>query len=332
MNLGIDTFANPEFLWLLLGLIPFIVWYVMRYHRQEPELKTSGIGAFDNYKPSLRIRLRHMLFVFRILALSLMIVALARPQKQDTWHQSDSEGIDIVMALDISGSMLAEDFDPNRLEAAKDMATDFIADRPQDRIGLVIFAGESFTQCPLTTTHQELMRLFNQVNTEMLTDGTAIGNGLATSVNRLKDSKAASKVIILLSDGVNNSGAVSPLTAAEIAKKFDIRVYTIGVGSEGTAPFPVKTAFGTRYQNMEVKIDEEVLNEIADMTGGHYFRATDEQKLKRIYEEIDKLEKTIIQEKEYTDTEELFFWFIFAAVMLIIAEAVLRNTLFKQMP
>ncbi len=332
MNLGIDTFANPEFLWLLIGLIPLIVWYILKNHRCDPELKTSGLQAFHHYKPSWRIRFRHSLFVFRVLALALMIVALARPQKQDSWHQSDSEGIDIMMSLDISGSMLAEDFKPNRLEAAKDMAMDFIADRPQDRIGLVIFAGESFTQCPLTTTHQELMRLFGQVNTEMLTDGTAIGNGLATSINRLKDSKAASKVIILLSDGVNNSGEVSPLTAADIAKKFDIRVYTIGVGSEGTAPFPVKTAFGTRYQNMEVKIDEAVLAQIAEMTGGQYFRATDEQKLRKIYEEIDKLEKTIIKEKKYTSTEERFFWFALIAALLLIAEAILRNTLFKQMP
>ncbi|MGC9331145.1 MAG: vWA domain-containing protein [Bacteroidales bacterium] len=332
MNLGIDTFANPEFLWLLIGLIPLIVWYVLKHNHYDPELKTSGLQAFVGYKHSWRIRFRHILFVFRILAVGLMLIALARPQKRDSWHQSDSEGIDIMMALDISGSMLAEDFKPNRLEAAKDIAMDFIADRPQDRIGLVIFAGESFTQCPLTTTHQELMRLFSAVNTDMLPDGTAIGNGLATSVNRLKDSKAASKVVILLSDGVNNSGSVSPLTAAEIAKKFDIRVYTIGVGSEGTAPYPVKTAFGTQYQNMEVKIDEEVLTEIAEMTGGQYFRATNEQKLKKIYEEIDKLEKTIIKEKKYTNTEERFFWFAFVAALLLIAEAILRYTLFKQLP
>lgn len=333
MMFGIDTFANPGLLWLLTGIIPLTVWYILKNNKQEPELKMSGLRPFRNQKPSLRVRLRHLLFVMRMLAVALMIFALARPQNEDSWRQTDSEGIDVMIALDISGSMLAEDFTPNRLEAAKDVAMDFTADRPDDRIGLVVFAGEAFTQCPLTTNHQELTRLFNQVDSDMLNStGTAIGMGLATSVNRLKDSKAASKVVILLTDGVNNSGSVSPLTAGEIAKEFNVRVYTIGVGSEGTAPYPVRTAFGIQYRDQEVKIDEDVLQELASMTGGKYFRATDNEKLRQIYNEIDQLEKTIIKEKEYTNTEEKFFWFLFVAVILLMAEVFLRNTVFKQLP
>jgi len=331
--MGIDTFANPGLLWLLTGIIPLTIWYVLRYDRQDPELKMSGLEAFRDQKPSLRIRLRHSLFVLRVLGIALMIVALARPQNEDSWKQTDTEGIDVMISLDISRSMLAEDLKPNRLEAAKDVALDFVADRPNDRMGLVVFAGEAFTQCPLTTNHKELTRLFAQADETMISsDGTAIGMGLATAINRLKDSNAASKVAILLTDGVNNSGTVSPGMAAEIAKEYNVRVYTIGVGSEGTAPYPVQTAFGIQYQNQEVKIDEGILKEISEMTGGKYFRATDNEKLRKIYDEIDQLEKTIIQEKKYTNVEERFFWFVLVAVMLLILEAVLRNTVFRQLP
>jgi len=329
---GIDTFANPGLLWLLLLIVPVIVWYIIKLNNREPELKTSGLKAFSEHKPSLRTAMRHIMFVFRMLAVALMIIALARPQAKNSWRKEDSKGIDIMLSLDISKSMLAEDFTPNRLQAAEDVALDFIADRQNDRMGLVVFAGESFTQCPLTTNHNELTRLFNNVNSDMLSDGTAIGSGLATAVNRLKDSKAASKVVILLTDGVNNSGSVSPATAAEIAKTYNIRVYTIGVGSKGKARYPVQTPFGKQYQQVEVNIDEDILKEIAEMTGGKYFRATDNQKLKSIYKEIDKLEKTIIKEKKYTNTEEKFYWFLLISVILLLIENVLRYTIFKQIP
>ncbi|MDA3911270.1 MAG: VWA domain-containing protein [Bacteroidales bacterium] len=329
---GIDEFANKNLLWLLTAIIPLIVWYVLYHPKTDAVLKTSGLKAFAGIPSSGRVSLRHMLFVLQMLAFALFVIALARPQKSNSWKTVDTEGIDVMIALDISGSMLAEDFKPNRLEAAKDVAIEFIADRPNDRIGLVVFAGESFTQCPLTTNHKELVRLFREVDSDMLADGTAIGMGLASAVNRLKDSKVTSKVVILLTDGVNNSGQISPETAAEIAKTFELRVYSIGVGSKGTAPYPVQTPFGTQYQNMEVKIDESTLSAISEMTGGQYFRATDNEKLREIYQEIDQLEKTIIQEKQYTQKDERFFWFLFAGIVLLVVQLILRYTVFRQIP
>jgi Ca-activated chloride channel family protein len=272
------------------------------------------------------------LSAFNLSDFSFLIVALARPQITNTWKTVDTEGIDVMIAMDISGSMLAEDFKPNRLEAAKDVAMEFIAGRQNDRVGLVIFAGESFTQCPLTTNHKELTRLFHEVKSDMLPPGTAIGMGLASAVNRLKDSKSVSKVAILLTDGVNNSGSVSPSTAADIAQEFNVRVYTIGVGTIGTAPYPVQTPYGTQYQNMDVDIDEALLSGIAESTGGKYFRATDNEKLRSIYQEIDKLEKTIIQEKKYSDKQGCFFWFLFIGIALFAVETTLRYTIFKQIP
>ena len=281
---------------------------------------------------SIKPFLRHLLYGFRVLAIAFLIVALARPQSTKSWKDVTTEGIDIVLALDISSSMLARDFDPNRLEASKDIATDFISGRPNDRMGLVVFSGESFTQCPLTTDHPVLINLFEDIESGMIQDGTAIGMGLATAVNRLKDSDARSKVVILLTDGVNNRGSIAPATAAEIAKTFDIRVYTIGVGSRGNAPFPVQTPYGVKYRNMEVEIDEAMLKDIAGTTNGEYFRATDNQKLKNIYEEIDKLEKSKIQVKEYSEKSEEFFWFALIGGLLLLLEIVLKLTVLRRIP
>jgi Ca-activated chloride channel family protein len=257
------------------------------------------------------------------------VIAVARPQSALSWQNSTTEGIDIVIATDISGSMLAEDLKPNRLEAGKNIAIDFIKDRPDDRIGLVIFSGESFTQCPLTIDHDVLINLFKDVNNGMVDDGTAIGMGLATAVNRLKDSEAKSKVVILLTDGSNTGGSIPPLTAAEIAKKMNIRVYTVGVGTKGMAPYPVRTTQGIQYQQVPVTIDETTLTGIAKVTGGKYFRATNNEKLKEIYQQIDKLEKAKIAVTEYHKKTERFLPFVLIALLFLLLEFALRNTIFK---
>lgn len=326
------NFHNPEFLFLLVLLIPIIVWYILRHNKDHAFIQVSTIQGLKNLNYSFKNIFRHVLFGFRVLALALLIIAFARPQSTDRWKDVSTEGIDIVLALDISSSMLAKDFNPNRLDASKAIASEFISDRPNDRIGLVVFSGESFTQCPLTTDHRVLINLFRDIESGMVEDGTAIGMGLATSVNRLKDSKAKSKVVILLTDGVNNRGSVAPNTAAEIAKSFDIRVYTIGVGSMGTAPYPVQTPYGVQYKEMEVEIDEEVLQEIAQTTNGKYFRAVNNQKLKKIYEEIDKLEKSKIEVTEFSEKNEEFFWFVIVAIGLIIIEITLKNTVLRSIP
>ncbi len=277
-----------------------------------------------------RIWMRHVLFALEVLAIVLLVVALARPQSSNSWQTYTSEGIDIVLALDVSGSMLARDFTPDRLEAAKEVATKFILERPQDKIGLVIFAGESFTQCPLTTDQAVLVNLLRDVKSGMIEDGTAIGLGLANAVNRLKDSPAKSKVVILLTDGVNNRGAVAPATAAELARTYGIRVYTIGVGTYGEAPYPVPTPFGVQLQNVPVEIDEEVLQQIAALTGGKYFRATDNDKLKQIYQEIDQLEKSKIEVKHFSKKNEQYFGL--AGLCLLIVQVLLRYTLLRKIP
>ena len=274
-------FANPEYFWLLVLLVPMILWYVLREKKSYADLQFSSLRAFKGIRHTGKIWMRHLLFVLQVLAIFFLVVALARPQSSNNWQTYTSEGIDIVLALDISGSMLARDFTPDRLEAAKEVATKFILERPQDKIGLVIFAGESFTQCPLTTDQAVLVNLMREVQSGMIEDGTAIGLGLANAVNRLKDSPAKSKVVILLTDGVNNRGAIAPLTAAELAKAYGIRVYTIGVGTYGEAPYPVQTPFGVELRNVPVEIDEEVLQQIAHLTDGKYFRATDNNKLKQ---------------------------------------------------
>jgi Ca-activated chloride channel homolog len=326
------TFANPGFLYALLLIIPLIAWYILRNNSLKPSLRVSETFRIRKYNQGWRIGARHSVFAFRILALALLIVVIARPQSTDTQKNVDTEGIDIVLALDISSSMLAQDFRPDRLEAAKNMAIEFISGRPNDRIGLVVYSAESFTQCPLTTDHAVLINFFHDVKSGMLEDGTAIGSGLATAVNRLKDSDAKSKVIILLTDGVNNTGEVPPLTAAEIAKTFGIRVYTVGIGTEGMAPYPVVTPFGVQIQNMEVKIDEEILTNIAKETNGRYFRATSNQKLREIYKEIDLLEKTKFQVTEFSRREEKYFLVALVAGIFLLIEFVLRFTLFRTIP
>lgn len=325
-------FANPGYFWLLLLLVPMVLWYIFREKSSHADLQVSSLKAFKGMKHAGRIWMRHILFVLEVLAIAFLIVALARPQSSNSWQTYTSEGIDIVLALDISGSMLARDFTPDRLEAAKEVATKFILERPQDKIGLVIFAGESFTQCPLTTDQAVLVNLLREVKSGMIEDGTAIGLGLANAVNRLKDSPAKSKVVILLTDGVNNRGAIAPATAAELARTYGIRVYTIGVGTYGEAPYPVQTPFGVQLQNVPVEIDEEVLQQIATLTGGQYFRATDNNKLNQIYEEIDQLEKSKIEVKHFSKKNEQYFLFGLLGMCLLIAQALLRYTLLRKIP
>ncbi|MFO8234377.1 MAG: VWA domain-containing protein [Bacteroidales bacterium] len=328
----LNTFKTPEFLVLLVLIIPVVIWYYKKNRKTEATLQVSTIKGLSAARSSLKYYLKYVLFGTRVLAIALLIVALARPQSSESWRDVTTEGIDIVLSLDISSSMLARDFDPNRLQASKDIAIDFISDRPEDRIGLVVFAGESFTQCPLTTDHAVLTNLFRDVSEGMIEDGTAIGMGLATSINRLKDSDAESKVVVLLTDGVNNRGAVAPVTAAEIAQTFDVRVYTIGVGSHGKAPYPVETPYGIQYRNMEVEIDEDILKQIANQTGGRYFRATDNQKLETIYEEIDQMEKSKIEVQEFSEKKEEFFGFALVAGLLLLIEVVLRTTILRSIP
>ena len=322
------TFANPDFLYLLL-IIPVVwVWYFFRHNKRNTHLQISSFNGLKTR--SWKSWGRHLLFIFRTLAIGLLIVAFARPQSTASWEDMTTEGIDIVLAMDISGSMLAQDLTPDRLDASKKVAMDFISERPNDRMGLVIFSGESFTQCPLTTDHQVLQNLFKDVKSGIVEDGTAIGMGLATAVNRLKESEAKSKVVILLTDGVNNQGSIAPMTAAEIAQQFDVRVYTIGVGTQGYAPYPFKTPFGTTvYQDVEVKIDEQTLQDIATATNGKYFRATSNEALQEIYQEIDQMERSKIEVKEYHKKNEEFLIFAFLGLLLLIFEFGLKNTLFK---
>jgi Ca-activated chloride channel family protein len=325
------TFAEPLFLYLLAIIPLMIIYYLFRQEKATASFRMPGLQPFEGSGSTFRHYLRHILFVFRILALVLLIIVLARPQATNRFQDVSTEGIDIVLALDISGSMLARDFKPDRLEASKEVATEFISGRPYDRIGLVVFSGESFTQCPLTTDHAVLINLMREVQSGMIEDGTAIGMGLATAVNRIKDSQAKSKVIILLTDGVNNKGEIAPATAAGIAKTFGIRVYTIGVGTMGVAPYPVQTPFGMQYQDMPVEIDEGILNEIAQTTGGRYFRATDINKLVQVYGEIDKLEKSKIDVRQFSRKEEKYFFPALIAFCIIVLEIVLRNTLIRNL-
>ncbi len=326
------VFLHKNYLFLLLILIPVIAWYIWKEHNNSATLQISSLRGFKGIRTPNKVYLRHLLFVFRVLAMALIIVVIARPQSTNSHKKVTSEGIDIVIALDISSSMLAQDFKPDRLEAAKDVAIDFVQGRPDDNIGLVIFAAQSFTQCPMTTDHAVLVNLFQDIKTGMLEDGTAIGMGLATAVSRIKDSKAKSKVVILLTDGVNNKGEVAPLQAADIAKTFGVRVYTIGVGTQGMAPYPVETVFGTQMQNMEVKIDEPMLREIAKITDGKYFRATNNSTLKTIYSEIDKMEKTRIEEREFTKRSEEYYIFAILATLFLLLELALRNTILRHLP
>ena len=326
------TFANPWCLLLLLIIPAIIAYYIYNRKKLTAEIKFSSTKVFQEMPKTYKHYLRYLPLALHLLALAALIIAIARPQKSDSWSNQTTEGIDIVMAVDISSSMLAEDLKPNRLRAAKKVATEFISSRRNDNIGLVVFAGESFTQCPLTINHAELINLLSGIESGMIEDGTAIGSGLATAVNRIKDSNAKSKVIILLTDGSNNRGQIAPSTAGEIAKSFGIRVYTIGVGTRGMAPYPFQTPYGIQYQDVEVDIDEESLKNIAETTGGEYFRATDTKSLSSIYKEIDKLEKTKIEVQEFSKKEELYHWFVLALVVCLIGEITLRNTVFKSIP
>lgn len=326
-------FAHPEYLWGLLILVPYIAWYIWKRGRLHPSLAVSTTLPFMKTGFSFRALLLHSMFFLRLLVIATLIIVLARPQTRDKWSTTNTEGTDIVIALDISTSMLARDFKPDRITAAKEVAGSFIADRYGDRIGLVAFAGEAFTQSPLTTDQSTLQTLLARIRSGLIEDGTAIGNGLATAINRLRESDAKSKVIILLTDGVNNQGQIAPMTAAEIAKAQGIRVYTIGVGTEGMAPYPAIDMFGNlTFVNQKVEIDEKVLKAISDMTGGKYFRATDKEKLKAVYDEINQLEKSKIEVMEHISYHELFLTWALAALGLLFAEFLLSNLVLKRIP
>jgi Ca-activated chloride channel family protein len=327
------VFAYPKVLFLLLLLIPIIVWYLFKYRRTIPSIQVSTIRPFLNMHASFKHILGHILFDIKLIAVALLIIILARPQSTNSWENVSTQGIDIVLALDISGSMLARDFNPDRIGASKDIATEFISGRPTDRIGLVIFSAESFTQCPLTTDHAVLINLLKDVKSGMIDDGTAIGVGLANAVQRLKNSDAISKVIILLTDGVNNTGVIDPITAAELAKAFGIRVYTVGIGTMGTAPYPAQDMFGNIVmQPMKVEIDEKTLQQISDITGGKYFRATDNQKLRQIYSDIDKMEKSKISVKEYSRKVEEYLPYAIGALIILVLEFLLRKLILRSIP
>jgi Ca-activated chloride channel family protein len=326
------VFAYPWVLYFLL-LIPLIgIWYFFRGKKNRSTIIYSSFKLFPAQISSLRTKLIHLPIFLRLIALALLIIALARPQNFSSGTNINTEGIDIAMVLDISGSMLAEDFKPNRLEAAKQVVDEFIQGRVSDRIGLVIFSRDAFTQCPLTIDYSVLRNLLKDIRSGMLEDGTAIGNAIANGVNRLKDSDAKSKVIILLTDGVNNAGEVDPQSAAEIARTFGIRIYTIGVGTRGEAPYPVQTPFGIRYQMMPVEIDEALLKQIAERTGGQYFRATNNRALKEIYDRIDKMEKSKIEVTSYRSAQELYFSWLAAAFIFLLVEAGLSRTFLRKLP
>lgn len=326
------VFAYPAFLYGLLLLPLMLAWYIWKGHRGSAAFRLPGFEALDE-KRSIRVHLRHILPGLRMMVVALLFIVLARPQSSNRWEQVSTEGIDIVLCMDVSGSMKAMDFKPNRLEASKNVAIEFVQARENDRFGLVVFAGESFTQCPMTTDRAVVTNFLKEIDFGVIEDGTAIGMGLATAVNRIKDSKARSKVVILLTDGVNNQGDVGPLTAAELAAGHEITVYTIGVGSMGTAKIPVQDRFGrTRVMEMQVEIDEEVLKNIAMSTGGKYFRATNTNKLREIYQEIDIMEKTRMDVKQFSKQTEEYFPFLLAALLLLLLEFILRYTIFRTLP
>lgn len=326
------VFAHIEYLFLLLLLIPYIIWYIMKRHHNEASLQIADTSVYATAPKSYKNYLLHVPFALRIITLALIILVLARPQTTNSWQSSEIEGIDIMLAIDVSTSMLAEDLKPNRLEAAKEVAAEFVNGRPNDNIGITLFAGESFTQCPLTVDHAVLLNFIHGTRCGLIEDGTAVGMGIANAVSRLKESKAKSKVVILLTDGTNNRGDISPLTAAEIAKSFGIRVYTIGVGTNGEAPYPYPVGGTVQYVNMKVEIDEKTLAQIASTTEGNYFRATSNSKLREVYEEIDKLEKTKLNVKEFSKREEAYRGFAWVAFLTFLLELLLRNTILRRIP
>lgn len=327
-------FKNPLFFLLLLVLVPYIVWYILRFKQSLPSLKVPDTTKYVKVPKTFRLYLMHLPFLLRLILISLVVCILARPQSRHSWSNTDVEGIDIMLAVDVSTSMLAQDFKPNRVEALKEIAQRFIEKRPNDNMGLTMFAGEAYTQCPLTTDHTVLMNLYNSVDCNMaargiIDDGTAIGDGIMNAILRLKESQAKSKVIILLTDGVNNSGNISPQTAAEIAKKYGIRIYTIGIGRNGMAPYPLPTG-GTAM--LPVEIDEETMTKISTETGGQYFRAQKNAELDAIYQDIDKMERTKFNVKQFSRRGELYQPFAIAALVVLLLEILLRTVVLKRLP
>lgn len=330
-------FANKGYLFLLLLIIPYIIWCMLYRKKNEPTVRVADSFAYMNAHKSLRTRLIELPNVLRVIVFVLIVLTIARPQGHNSWGVKNTEGIDIMLAMDVSTSMLAQDLKPNRIEAAKNVAAEFISGRENDNIGLTIFAGEAFTQCPMTTDHQSLLNMLMTVRTDLaerglIQDGTAIGMGLANAVSRLKDSKTKSKVVILLTDGSNNMGDISPLTAAQIAKSYGIRVYTIAVGSKALAPYPVQVGGTVRYVNLRADVDTQTLKQIAETADGNFYRATNTAELKKIYSDIDKLEKTKLSTKNYSKLSEEYFPFALAAVLLLLLDIILRLTVFKRLP
>lgn len=330
-------FVNKEYFLLLLLLIPYLLWYLLYRKKSEPTMMMSDTFAYQYAPKSLRVRLIGLPTLLRIVTFVFVVIVLARPQTHNSWGERTVEGIDIMLAMDVSTSMLAEDLKPNRIEAAKNVASEFISGRPDDNIGLTIFAGEAFTQCPMTTDHTSLINLLQNVRTDiaargLIEDGTAIGMGLANAVGRLKDSKTKSKVVILLTDGSNNMGDISPLTAANIAKSFGIRVYTIAIGSKTVAPYPVPVGGTVQYVNMRADVDVETLNEIAATAGGQFYRATNTAELKQIYKDIDKLEKTKMDVKKFSKRYDAYQPFALAAFISMLLEMLLRLIVFRRIP
>ncbi len=330
-------FASKGYFLLLLLLIPYILWYFIYRKKNEPTMRMSDTRVYQYAPKSLRVRLIHLPMLLRCVSYVLIVCAMARPQTHNSWDNKTVEGIDIMLAMDVSVSMLAEDLKPNRIEAAKSVAHEFISGRPNDNIGLTIFGGEAFTQCPMTTDHASLLRLLRETRTDLaarglIADGTAVGMGIANAVSRLKDSKAKSKVVILLTDGSNNTGDISPMTAAEIAKSLGIRVYTIGVGTNSVAPYPQMVAGTVQYVNVRAEIDTKTLKDIAQTTDGNFYRATSTEELKKIYHDIDQLEKTKMSVKHYAKLYEAYQPFVFAALLVLLMEILLRITWLRRIP
>lgn len=330
-------FVNKEYFFLLLLLIPYIVWYLLYSDKTQPTMRMSDTFAYKYAPKSWRIRILHLPFVLRLFTFVMIVCILARPQTHNAWDKTTVEGIDIMLAMDVSSSMLAEDLKPNRIEAAKDVASEFISGRPNDNIGLTIFAGDAFTQCPMTTDHASLLSLLHNVGTNyvqqgLIQDGTAVGMGLANAVGRLQQSKAKSKVVILLTDGSNNTGDISPMTAAQIAKSMGVRVYTIGVGTNKVAPYPMQVAGTIQYVNLPVEIDAQTLSQIAATTDGHFYRATNNKELKQIYKDIDQLEKTKLNVKKFSKQYDAYEPFAIAAIVSMLLEILLRITVLRRIP
>lgn len=330
-------FVNKEYFFLLVLIIPYILWYFLKYKKCMPTMRISDTNAYLNAQYNWRVRIKHVPMLLRCIVYILIVFALARPQTHNSWNNKTVEGIDIMLAMDVSTSMLAEDLKPNRMEAAKEVASEFISGRPNDNIGLTIFAGEAFTQCPMTVDHTSLLNLLQNVRTDiasrgLIQDGTAIGMGLANAITRLKNSKTKSKVIILLTDGSNNMGDISPMTAAQIAQSLGIRVYTIAVGTNKIAPYPMPIGGTIQYVNIPVDIDTKTLKNIASVTDGNFYRATNTNELKQIYRDIDKLEKTKMKVKKYSKHNEVYQLFVFAAFIFLFLEILLRNTLLRRIP